>query len=99
MGAMFPVDADIKREPVTANGVKSEWVSAPDADPGRAILYLHGGGYVIGSINTHRALAARLSRAAKARVLVIDYRLAPEIHFPPRSMIWSPRIDGCWRRD
>ena len=82
MGAMFPVDADIKREPVTANGVKSEWVSAPDADPGRAILYLHGGGYVIGSINTHRALAARLSRAAKARVLVIDYRLAPEHPFP-----------------
>lgn len=82
MAAMFPVDADIKREPVTAGGVKSEWVSAPDADPGRAILYLHGGGYVIGSINTHRSLAARLSRAAKARVLVIDYRLAPEHPFP-----------------
>jgi acetyl esterase/lipase len=82
MAAMFPVDADIKREPVTANGVKSEWVSAPDADPGRAILYLHGGGYVIGSINTHRSLAARLSRAAKARVLVIDYRLAPEHPHP-----------------
>jgi len=82
MAALFPVDADIKREPVTANGVKSEWVSAPDADPGRAILYLHGGGYVIGSINTHRSLAARLSRAAKARVLVIDYRLAPEHPHP-----------------
>jgi monoterpene epsilon-lactone hydrolase len=82
MTGLFPVDADIKCEPVTANGVKSEWVSAPDADPGRAILYLHGGGYVIGSINTHRSLAARLSRAAKARVLVIDYRLAPEHPFP-----------------
>ncbi len=82
MAGMFPVDADIKREPVTANGVKSEWVSAPDADAGRAILYLHGGGYVIGSINTHRSLAGRLSRAAKARVLVIDYRLAPEHPFP-----------------
>lgn len=82
MAAMLPVDADIKREPVTANGVKSEWVSAPDADAGRAILYLHGGGYVIGSINTHRALAGRLSRAAKARVLVIDYRLAPEHPHP-----------------
>jgi len=82
MAAMFPVDADIKRETVTANGVKAEWVSAPDADPGRAILYLHGGGYVIGSINTHRGLAGRLSRAAKARVLVIDYRLAPEHPFP-----------------
>src|SRR5271157_3076774 len=82
MTGLFPVDADIKREPVTANGVKAEWVSAPDADPGRAILYLHGGGYVIGSINTHRSLAARLSRAAKARVLLIDYRLAPEHPFP-----------------
>jgi acetyl esterase/lipase len=46
------------------------------------VLYLHGGGYVIGSINTHRALAARLSRASRARVLVIDYRLAPEHPHP-----------------
>src|SRR5262245_3991830 len=77
VAGMFPVDADIKRETVTAGGVKAEWVSAPDADAGRAVLYLHGGGYVIGSIKTHRAPAARLSRASKARVLVIDYRLAP----------------------
>jgi acetyl esterase/lipase len=82
MAAVLPVDADVKCEPVTANGVKSEWVSVPGADAGRAILYLHGGGYVIGSINTHRSLAGRLSRAAKARVLVIDYRLAPEHPFP-----------------
>lgn len=82
IAGLFPLDADIRCEPVTANGVKSEWVSAPDADAGRAILYLHGGGYVIGSINTHRSLAARLSRAAKARVLVIDYRLAPEHPHP-----------------
>ncbi len=82
VGDLFPVDADIKCEPVTANGVKAEWVSAPDADAGRAILYLHGGGYMIGSINTHRTLAGRLSRAAKARVLLIDYRLAPEHPFP-----------------
>ena len=80
--SMFPVDADIEREVVSAGGVKAEWVSAPDADAGRAVLYLHGGGYVIGSINTHRSLAARLSRACKARVLVIDYRLAPEHPHP-----------------
>src|SRR5262245_62485300 len=82
IGGMFPVEADIKREAVYAGGVKAEWVSAPDADAGRAVLYLHGGGYVIGSINTHRALAARLSRASRARVLVIDYRLAPEHPHP-----------------
>src|SRR3984957_12813388 len=82
MTTLFPVAADVKCEPVNAGGVKSEWVTAPGADAGRAVLYLHGGGYVIGSINTHRALAGRLSRAAKARVLVIDYRLAPEHPFP-----------------
>lgn len=82
MAAMMPVEADVKCEPVSAGGVKSEWVTAPGSDIGRAILYLHGGGYVIGSINTHRSLAGRLSRAAKARVLVIDYRLAPEHPHP-----------------
>ncbi|MGO9452040.1 MAG: alpha/beta hydrolase [Candidatus Binataceae bacterium] len=82
IAGMFPVEADIKCEPLNVSGVKSECVSAPDADAGRAILYLHGGGYVIGSINTHRSLAGRLSRAAKARVLLIDYRLAPENPHP-----------------
>jgi monoterpene epsilon-lactone hydrolase len=82
MTKLFPVAADVKCEPVNAGGVKSEWVTAPGADAGRAVLYLHGGGYVIGSINTHRDLAARISRAAKARVLLIDYRLAPEHPFP-----------------
>jgi epsilon-lactone hydrolase len=82
IASMFPVDADIKRDAVDAGGVKAEWVSVPDAEVGRAILYLHGGGYVIGSINTHRSLAARLARASKARVLVIDYRLAPEHPHP-----------------
>jgi acetyl esterase/lipase len=82
MTKVFPVAPDVKCEPVNAGGVKSEWVTAPGADAGRAVLYLHGGGYVIGSINTHRDLAARISRAAKARVLLIDYRLAPEHPFP-----------------
>ncbi len=82
MAAAFPIPEDIRREAVTANGVPAEWVAAPNAAEDRLILYLHGGGYVIGSINTHRDLAARLSRAAQARVLVIDYRLAPEHPFP-----------------
>jgi epsilon-lactone hydrolase len=57
-------------------------VMAPGCDPDRAVLYLHGGGYVIGSINTHRRLAYDISAASGARVLVIDYRLAPEHPFP-----------------
>ncbi len=82
MAAMFPVPADVKCEPLKAGTVRAEWITAPGAHTNRAILYLHGGGYVIGSINTHRALAASLSRSAEARVLLIDYRLAPEHAHP-----------------
>jgi epsilon-lactone hydrolase len=57
IAAMFPVDADIKREAVSAGGVNAEWVSAPEADAGRAVLYLHGGGYVIGSPRGRRPRA------------------------------------------
>jgi len=41
-----PADADVQVEPVDAGGVSSEWVSGPDADAGRVVLYLHGGGYM-----------------------------------------------------
>jgi monoterpene epsilon-lactone hydrolase len=67
---------------VDVAGIPAEWVVAPDADAQCVILYLHGGGYVVGSIATHRGLAGRLSHAAAARVLLIDYRLAPEHPFP-----------------
>jgi acetyl esterase/lipase len=77
-----PPEADIKCESVTAGGVKAEWISAPGAATDRAVLYLHGGGYVVGSIKTHRDLMGRVSRAAKVRVLGLDYRLAPEHPFP-----------------
>lgn len=82
MMAMFPVAADIERTSVSAGGVPAEWIAAPNASPDRAILYLHGGGYVIGSIASHREMVSRLSRAASARVLAIDYRLVPEHPFP-----------------
>jgi epsilon-lactone hydrolase len=78
----FPLAADIKVEPVSANGVKAEWTFTPDADPSSAILYMHGGGYVICSLESHRHLAAEVGRASGARTLAIDYRLAPEHPFP-----------------
>ena len=83
MAAGFgPLPGDITVTPVDAGGVKAEWVAAANADPGTVILYLHGGGYVIGSPASHRDLTQRLSRAAGARVLSVDYRMAPESPFP-----------------
>ena len=76
------VPADVICEKVSADGVAAEWIAAPGANADRVILYLHGGGYVIGSINTHRAMVSRIARASNARALAIDYRLAPEHPFP-----------------
>lgn len=59
-----------------------EWNHAQGQEPSRYILYLHGGGYCLGSIKSHRELSARISRAAKAKSLVVAYRLAPENRFP-----------------
>jgi monoterpene epsilon-lactone hydrolase len=73
---------DIVVEPITVNGVPAEWTTAPGADHSCAVLYLHGGGYVIGSLDSHRHLAAEVGRAADARCLALHYRLAPEHPFP-----------------
>ncbi|GAB4344010.1 MAG: alpha/beta hydrolase [Candidatus Abyssubacteria bacterium] len=82
VGRMFPAGDDIQVEPVRAGDVSAEWVSARDVSTERVVLYLHGGGYVIGSLDTHRDLVSRISRAADARVLSIAYRLAPEHPHP-----------------
>ncbi len=78
----YPTAADIKVETASANGIPAEWTTAPDARDDAAVLYLHGGGYVIGSLQSHRHLAAEIGRAARARTLALHYRLAPEHPFP-----------------
>src|SRR5258708_19432067 len=72
----------VKYEACDVEGMRAEWVTAPGASPERVILHLHGGAYIVGSVNTHRTLATDLSRVTKARVLVVEYRLAPEHPFP-----------------
>jgi acetyl esterase/lipase len=64
--------------PVDMDGIYGEWVAVRESDPAGVLLFLHGGGYNAGSCKTHRALAAHVARAAHTRVLLIDYRLAPE---------------------
>jgi len=78
----MPPPEDVAFTPVDAAGVPAEWTRAPGASRDHTVLYLHGGGYCIGSIKTHRQLCAAISRAAGASVLSIDYRLAPEHPFP-----------------
>jgi epsilon-lactone hydrolase len=78
----YGTPADIRLEPVMANGVEAEWSFSPTADPSRVVLFLHGGGYISGSIESHRPLATAIGRAAGARTLALGYRRAPEHSFP-----------------
>ena len=82
MTSGFAVPADVRVVPARAGSVPAAWVSTPGARDDGALLYLHGGGYILGSIRTHTELCSRLARATGLRVLAIDYRLAPEHPFP-----------------
>jgi epsilon-lactone hydrolase len=79
---VFPTPPDVKVEVVTAPDRPAEWLTPPGARTDAVVLYLHGGGYVIGSPRSHRHLAAAIARAAGTRALLLDYRLAPEHPFP-----------------
>ena len=78
----FPATEAATVTPVDANGVPGEWVVVPESDSNRRLLYVHGGGYVIGSAVTHRRLCEDIARAGGCAVLNLDYRLAPEHPFP-----------------
>ena len=82
MQAGLAIPDDVDCEPVDADGVPAEWVRVAGADENRVLFYLHGGGYTIGSLNTHRFLMQNLSRASGISVLGVDYRLAPEHPYP-----------------
>ncbi len=81
-GRPHPVPDDVLVREVTAGGVPAQWLAAPGTDPGRVLLFLHGGGFEFGSLRSDGELAARLGRASGMRVLFPEYRLAPEHPFP-----------------
>ncbi|MDP3403466.1 MAG: alpha/beta hydrolase [Brevundimonas sp.] len=77
--------SDAPRAPVrtdTLQGVPVAWVAGEGADARRVFIYLHGGGYQVGSIASHADLVARISAASGMTGLIIDYRRAPEHRFP-----------------
>ena len=78
-------------------GLQCEWSIPRDAAPDRRLLYIHGGGWTAGDLDSHRAMVSRIARAAGVPALAIHYRLAPEHPFPAG-------LDDCvhayrWLRD
>jgi len=79
---------------VDCAGVPGEWVLAPGVDPARRTLYIHGGGFIIGSPRSHRTLTSRFSELTGGAVLAVDYRLMPE--HPRKAGIEDCRTAYQW---
>ncbi|MCJ7772289.1 MAG: alpha/beta hydrolase, partial [Desulfobacterales bacterium] len=78
----LPIAEGTELNSVTLDGLTSQWIIPQGASDFSVILYLHGGGFCVGSINTHRSMASFIGKASKTKMLLIDYRLAPEHPFP-----------------
>lgn len=79
--------------PVTAPGVRAEWVRAAGVEDGdAAVFYVHGSGYALCSLATHRRLVSRLSELTGLPVLSVEYRLAPEHRFPAAA----DDVEAAW---
>ncbi len=82
MGAAMPAAENVTVEAIELGGVPGLKLTPSDAEPGRAILYFHGGGYVIGHPKGHASMVSHIAAASRAVAYSMDYRLAPEAPFP-----------------
>ncbi len=80
--AVSAAEKRVRFSPVDAGGVAAQWCEPEPGAAENTLLYLHGGGYVIGSVRSHREVVADLALGVNARVLAVDYRLSPEHRFP-----------------
>jgi acetyl esterase/lipase len=69
-------------ERIDLNGIPAAWVCPENADREKIILHLHGGGYVLGNIDVYQMLCSSLAQRTGLKVLLPEYRLAPEHPFP-----------------
>ncbi|MEJ8278191.1 alpha/beta hydrolase [Pseudonocardia spirodelae] len=80
LAAHLPLPHGTRVGTVSVNGLRAEWVVGRGVrDLDAVLMYLHGGGWVFGGLNSHRALASRLSSAAGRPVLLLDYRMVPDV--------------------
>ncbi len=72
----------VNTENVDINGMNGQWITPENPIPGKILLYIHGGGFISGSIVTHRMHVAKFAKGSGLKCLLFDYRLAPEHPFP-----------------
>ncbi len=80
--ARVQLDEDVSRQSVNADGVPCDWIIPKNSTADQVLLYLHGGGFVYGLTPQHLQMGAYLGKKMGVRVLMVDYRTAPEFPFP-----------------
>jgi acetyl esterase/lipase len=78
----LPMPPNVEVQQTTVGNIAAEWLRPVGTTDNRAVLYLHGGAYTMGSCTTHRALASRIAIASQTPALLPEFRLAPEYPFP-----------------
>jgi acetyl esterase len=84
-----PRPEGVSAENLSYGGVSCRHYRTEAAHNAPAMIYLHGGGFVLGSLDSHDDVCAELCEAAEIDVIAVDYRLAPEHPFPAA-------FDDCW---
>jgi monoterpene epsilon-lactone hydrolase len=79
---LLPAHRQVNVSHIDVDGVPAEWLVPPGVPDDRALLYLHGGAWVLCSARLYRSFVSQLAFLSQTRALVIDYRLAPEHPFP-----------------
>lgn len=80
--ARMKLPKDVRADTVAVNGMYAEWIIPPQPVAGKVLFYIHGGGFISGSCQTHRMHVAKFAKGCQRKSLLFDYRLAPEHPFP-----------------
>jgi epsilon-lactone hydrolase len=82
LGHIYPADGSVKISAEAIEGVSCHWFVPERFDKNKIVIYLHGGMFVLGSIEGYKAMISHFTSAFSARILFVDYALAPEKPFP-----------------
>jgi len=93
----YRLPPDVAVEPVTANGVRAEWTATPASTADTALLYLHGGGYVIGSLDSHRHLVAEAGPSDERGGAGARLPARPRAPVPGGGRGPLAATGSCWR--
>jgi monoterpene epsilon-lactone hydrolase len=82
LGNLYPKETSVNVEQAFINGVNCYWFTPQQLTSNNIVIYLHGGVFAIGSINSHESMVSHIANKLQSKVLFVDYSLAPEKPYP-----------------